>query len=68
MVLTHLRPLYSYAHMRSATNVQEFVSVCSYAMLTYVLQMSDVGQYKCVADYGGLGEHTSQTATLTVYG
>ena len=54
--------------MRSATNVQEFVSVCSYAMLTYVLQMSDVGQYKCVADYGGLGEHTSQTATLTVYG
>ena len=30
--------------------------------------MSDAGQYKCIADYGGLGEHISQPATLTVYG
>ena len=30
--------------------------------------MSDGGNYKCVADYGGMGEHTSQSATLTVYG
>ena len=32
------------------------------------LQTSAAGEYQCIADYGGLGEHTSQTATLTVYG
>ncbi|XP_063684716.1 hemicentin-1-like isoform X2 [Bolinopsis microptera] len=41
-------------------------SVTSQLFITDI-KMSDAGQYKCVADYGGLGEHDSQPATLTVY-
>ncbi|KAL5269701.1 hypothetical protein ACHWQZ_G003234 [Mnemiopsis leidyi] len=41
-------------------------SVVSKLFITDI-KMSDGGDYKCVADYGGMGEHTSQTATLTIY-